>query len=40
MQPHIVRWAQRNHMAAMTKAAKAFQILQETVLNEFCVSSH
>lgn len=39
MQPHSARWACRNHMAAMTKAAKGFQVLRETVLIEFCVSA-
>lgn len=37
MQSHSARRACRNHMAAMTKAAKALQVLREAVLNEFCV---
>lgn len=39
MQPHSARWACTNHGAAMTKAARAFQVLQEAVLRVFCVSS-
>lgn len=39
MQPHSARWAYRNYMAAMTKAAKAFQVFRETVLNELGVSA-
>lgn len=39
MQPHSARWACRNHMAAMTKAAEAFRVLRETVLNDFCASA-
>lgn len=35
MQPQSARWACSHHMAAMTKAAKALQVLREPLLNEF-----
>lgn len=35
MQPHSARWACAHHMAAMTKAAKAFRELRGSLLGHF-----